>query len=66
MSENLKDFGYNIREAPILCDNKSAICMANNPIDHDRTKHIDIQYHFLRDDPQRWDIVIDVVSTHKN
>jgi hypothetical protein len=53
MSENLKDFGYNIREAPILCDNKSAICMANNPIDHDRTKHIDIQYHFLRDDPQR-------------
>jgi hypothetical protein len=39
--------------------------MADNPIDHGRTKYIDIQYHFLRDHSQRGDIVIDHVSTHK-
>ncbi|CAH9054752.1 unnamed protein product [Cuscuta europaea] len=33
----------------IFCDNKSAIAMAKNPIQHNRTKHIDIKYHFLRD-----------------
>ena len=30
-------------------DNKSAICLANNPIAHGRTKHIGTKYHYLRD-----------------
>ena len=30
-------------------DNQSAIAIANNPVDHQRTKHIDIRYHFTRD-----------------
>ncbi|CAH9119932.1 unnamed protein product [Cuscuta epithymum] len=33
----------------IFCDNKSAIAMAKNPVQQNRTKHIDIKYHFLRD-----------------
>jgi hypothetical protein len=43
--------------------NKSAICMADNPVEHSRTKHIDIRYHFLRDHQQRGDIEIAYVST---
>jgi hypothetical protein len=39
--------------------------MAENSIEHNRTKHIDIRYHFLIDHSQRGDIVIDHVSTHK-
>jgi hypothetical protein len=38
--------------------------MADNPIEHIRTKHIDIWYHFLRDHQQRGDIKIAYVSTH--
>jgi hypothetical protein len=38
--------------------------MADNPVDHDRTKHKDIQYHFLRDHTHRGDITIGHVSTH--
>jgi hypothetical protein len=38
--------------------------MANNPVEHNRTKHIDIWYHFLRDHQQRGDITIEHVSTH--
>jgi hypothetical protein len=30
-------------------DNKAAIDIANNPVDHQRTKHIDIRYHFTRE-----------------
>ena len=33
----------------ILEDDQSAIAMAKNPIGHRRTKHIDIKYHFIRE-----------------
>lgn len=33
----------------MYCDNKSAIDLSKNPEHHARTKHIDIQYHFVRD-----------------
>jgi hypothetical protein len=39
--------------------------MTDNPVEHSRTKHIDIWYHFLRDHRQRGDIEITYVSTKK-
>ena len=33
----------------IYCDNQSCIKLSENPIFHDRSKHIDIRYHHLRD-----------------
>jgi phosphoribosyl-AMP cyclohydrolase len=33
----------------IDCDSQSAIFLAKNPTCHSNTKHIDIQYHFVRD-----------------
>jgi hypothetical protein len=42
-----------IEQSPSPCDNESAIHMADNPVEHSRTKHIDIRYHFLRDHQQR-------------
>jgi hypothetical protein len=65
MSQTIKDFGYNLSKFPLLCDNKSAIQMVDNYVDHDRTKKIDIRYHFLRGQSQTGDIVIDHVSTCK-
>jgi hypothetical protein len=37
--------------------------MADNPVEHSRTKHIAIRYHFLRDHQQKGDIKIAYVST---
>ena len=38
-------------EAPmgLVCDNKSAISIAHNPVQHDRTKHIEIDRHFIKE-----------------
>jgi hypothetical protein len=38
--------------------------MADNPVEHSHTKHIDIRYHFLRDHQQKEDIKLAYVSTH--
>jgi hypothetical protein len=59
MRQTLRDYGYKLS-----CDNESAIRMVDNPVEHSRTKHIDIRYHFLRDHQQKGDIEIAYVSTH--
>jgi Reverse transcriptase (RNA-dependent DNA polymerase) len=40
-----------LEDKPIMlyCDNKAAINIANNPIQHDRTKHVDIDRYFIKD-----------------
>jgi hypothetical protein len=63
MRQTLQDFGYNLSKVPLLCDNESAICMADNPVEHSRTKHIDIRHHFLRDHQQKGDIEVYHINT---
>jgi hypothetical protein len=63
MRQTLRDFGYNLSKVPLLCDNESAIRMADNPVEHSRTKHIDIRHHFLRDHQQKGDIEVFYIST---
>jgi hypothetical protein len=63
MGQTLRDYGYKLSKVLLLCDNESAIRMADNPVEHSRTKHIAIRYHFLRDHQQREDIEIAYVST---
>jgi hypothetical protein len=64
MRQTLRDFGYKpLLPYPLLCDNESAIRMADNPVEHSRTKHIDIRHHFLRDHQQKGDIEVFHIST---
>jgi hypothetical protein len=63
MRQTLRDFGYNLSKVPLLCDNESAIRMTDNPVEHSRTKHIDIWHHFLRDHQQKGDIEVYHIST---
>jgi hypothetical protein len=53
MRQTLRDYGYKLTKVPLLWDNESAIRMADNPVEHSRTKHIAIQDHFLRDHQQK-------------
>ena len=63
MKQTLRDFGCEFNKIPLLCDNESAIKLANNPVQHSRTKHIDIRHHFLRDHEAKGDIELFHVST---
>jgi hypothetical protein len=49
MKQTLLDYEVVLDKVPLLCDNESAVKIANNPVQHSRTKHIDIRHHFLRD-----------------
>jgi hypothetical protein len=46
-------FDLEMRATLILCDNHSCIKMTENPVFHDRLKHIEIHYHYIRDMAQR-------------
>ena len=65
MKQTLKDFGCELTKIPLLCDNESAIKLANNRLNHSQTKHIDIRHHFLIDHEAKGDITINHVSTEK-
>ena len=65
MRQTLSDFGCEYKKIPLLCDNENAIKLANNPVQHSRTKHIDICHHFLRDHEVKEDITISHVSSDK-
>ncbi len=60
----LKDLGVFIPDAPILwCDNVFALAIASNPIFHARTKHIEVDFHFVHEKVLRKDLSIKFVST---
>ena len=48
---------------PLLIDNQSAIAIVKNPEFHDRTKHIDIRYHFLRHKVESGELTLDYLPT---
>ena len=46
----LHDFGlHHPKPMMLYCDNKAAIAIAKNPIQHDRTKHVEVDHHFIKD-----------------
>jgi ATP sulfurylase len=49
----------------IYCDNQSCIKLSENPVFHDRSKHIEIRYHFIRDRVQKGAVKLQYVSTNE-
>ncbi|GKE25531.1 copia protein [Tanacetum coccineum] len=49
MRSQLTDNGLGFNKIPLYCDNKSAITLCCNNVQHSRFKHIDIRYHFIKE-----------------
>nr|GEU69320.1 retrovirus-related Pol polyprotein from transposon TNT 1-94 [Tanacetum cinerariifolium] len=49
MRSQLTDYGFDFNKIPLYCDNRSAIALCCNNVQHSRSKHIDIQNHFIRE-----------------
>ncbi|KAJ9543717.1 hypothetical protein OSB04_023424 [Centaurea solstitialis] len=63
LRNQLQDYDIQVSKIPIYCDNTSAIAIANNPVLHFKTKHIEVRYHFIRDHVMNGDIELHFVPT---
>ncbi|GJS04164.1 copia protein [Tanacetum coccineum] len=66
MKQALIDYDVRLDDVPIMCDKQGAIDLSKNPVQHSRTKHIEIRHHFLRDNVQEGHISIKKVSSVYN
>ena len=60
------ELGFKQQAVRIDCDSQSAIFLAKNPTYHSRTKHIDVQYHFVRDMVESMKVLLEKVDTLEN
>ncbi|GJU82505.1 putative ribonuclease H-like domain-containing protein, partial [Tanacetum coccineum] len=66
MQNQLLDYGYNFMNTKIFIDNQSTICIVKNPVFHQRTKHIEIRHHFIRDANEKKLIQVLKIHTDDN
>ncbi|GJZ51090.1 copia protein [Tanacetum coccineum] len=48
-SAQFLDYGFKFNKIPMYCNNKNAIALCCNNVQHSRAKHIDIRYHFIKE-----------------
>nr|GFB23502.1 retrovirus-related Pol polyprotein from transposon TNT 1-94 [Tanacetum cinerariifolium] len=49
----LTDYGFHFDKIPMYCDSKATIAISCNPVQHSRTKHIDVRYHFIKENVEK-------------
>ncbi|GKB60292.1 hypothetical protein Tco_0916478, partial [Tanacetum coccineum] len=63
MRSQLTDYGFRFNKIPMYCDNKSAIALCCNNVQHSRSKHIDIRFHFIKEHVENDVIELKFVNT---
>ncbi|GJY78122.1 retrovirus-related pol polyprotein from transposon TNT 1-94 [Tanacetum coccineum] len=63
MRSQLTDYGLGFNKIPMYCDNKSAIALSCNNVQHSRSKHIDIKFHFIKEHVENGVIELYFVNT---
>nr|GEX44972.1 retrotransposon protein, putative, unclassified [Tanacetum cinerariifolium]GEX45543.1 retrotransposon protein, putative, unclassified [Tanacetum cinerariifolium] len=59
----LTDYGFHFDKIPMYCDSKAAIAISCNPVQHSRTKHIDVRYHFIKEHVEKGIVELLFVGT---
>nr|GEY35823.1 Gag-Pol polyprotein [Tanacetum cinerariifolium] len=63
MRTQLTDYGFPFDKIPMYCDSKAAIAISCNPVQHSRTKHIDVRYHFIKEKVEKGIVELFFVGT---
>ncbi|GJV54178.1 hypothetical protein Tco_1449919 [Tanacetum coccineum] len=63
MRSQLIDYGLKFNKIPLYCDNKSAITLCCNNVQHSRSKYIDVRYHFIKEQVENGVVVLYFVKT---
>nr|GEX21099.1 copia protein [Tanacetum cinerariifolium] len=63
MRTQLTDYGFYFNKILIYCDSKSAIVISCNPVQHSRTKHVAVRYHFIKEHVEKGMIKLYFVMT---
>ncbi|GJZ15579.1 retrovirus-related pol polyprotein from transposon TNT 1-94 [Tanacetum coccineum] len=63
MRSQLTDYGLGFNKIPMYCDNKSAIALCYNNVQHSRSKHIDIRFHFIKEQVENGVVELYCVNT---
>ncbi|GKA91026.1 hypothetical protein Tco_0812896 [Tanacetum coccineum] len=63
MRSQLSDYGFSFNKIPLYCDNRSTISLCCNNVQHSRSKHIDIRYHFIREQVENGVVELYFVTT---
>nr|GEZ66802.1 retrovirus-related Pol polyprotein from transposon TNT 1-94 [Tanacetum cinerariifolium] len=63
MRTQLTDYGFFYDKVLIYCDSKSVIAISCNPVQHTRTKDIDVRYHFIKDHVEKGTIELYFIRT---
>ncbi|GJZ99834.1 retrovirus-related pol polyprotein from transposon TNT 1-94 [Tanacetum coccineum] len=63
MRSQLTDYGIGFNKIPMYCDNKSAIALCCNNVQHSRSKHIDIRFHFIKEQVENGVVELYFVNT---
>ena len=60
----LRNLGFKRKKAmPLYCDNKAAVEIAHNPVEHNRTKHVEVDSHFIKEKLDRQIILFPFVPS---
>lgn len=62
----LGDFGVEQDKVRVMCDSSSAICLSKHQLFHERSKHIDVRLHFIRDEIASGEVEVVKVGTEDN
>nr|GEZ52294.1 putative RNA-directed DNA polymerase [Tanacetum cinerariifolium] len=63
MRTQLTDYGFHFDKIPMYCDSKATIAILCNPVQHSRTKHIDVRYQFIKEKVEKGIVELFYVGT---
>nr|GEY57507.1 retrovirus-related Pol polyprotein from transposon TNT 1-94 [Tanacetum cinerariifolium] len=63
MRSQLTEYGLGFNKIPMYCDNKSAIALCCNNVQHSQSKHIDIRFHFIKEQVENGVVKLYFVNT---